>query len=656
VRLDGLPLAIELAAARIRLFPPQALLTRLGQRLPLLVSSVRDVPARQQTLRSTITWSYDLLTADEQRLFRLLSVFVGGCTLAAAESLSAALGDTMPPVLERVASLIDKNLLLQTAQEEEEPRLTMLETIREFGLEALTTSGEREAARQAHAAYYLQLAEEAEPALRGPHQAACYERLERELDNLRASLNGLLERVQARERIEMALRLGASLWYFWEIRNHAHEGATFLQRALERAEGSALPVRAKALLAAGELIGDLGDLEKGEALCQQSLALFRESGDVAGVGFALSYLGLIAMWKTNLAAARSLLEASLAASTEVGDKYSMAWTLQFLSSVDNVQGHYLKGRSQAEAGLLLCRELGDTYGIAHLLQNLAESFLNEGNAAKAHPLLEESLALFRELGNKDFEGVVLGDLGLVAFHQGQMAVAHALLEEGLTHFQEEDRVNILDTKVRTLARLAQVVACEGDDTLARALYEQCLAVARKAPFQRLTPLYLEGLAGVVATQGEFPWAARLWGAAEALRDGMGTPIPPVYRADYERAVATARSQLGEQAFVAAWAEGRSMTLDQVLGPPGRAAVPTPPSVEQSTTTTTKPTPPFPDGLTAREVEVLRCVAKGLTDAQIAEQLVISPRTVNTHLTSIYGKIQVSSRSAATRYAIEHRLV
>jgi predicted ATPase len=568
VRLDGLPLAIELAAARIRLFPPQALLTRLGQRLPLLTSSARDVPARQQTLRSTITWSYDLLTADEQRLFRLLSVFVGGCTLEAAEALSAALGDTVPPVLERVASLIDKNLLLQTAQEEEEPRLTMLETIREFGLETLTTSGEREAARQAHAAYYLQLVEEAEPELLGPHQAAWFERLERELDNLRASLNGLLERGQTRERIEMALRLGASLWYFWENRNHPQEGATFLQRSLERAEGSALPVRAKALLAAGELIGTLGDLEKGEALCQQSLALFRERGDMAGVGNALSNLGAIELWKTNLAAARSLLEASLAASTEVGDTHIMAWTLHYLSRVNYDQGHYLKGHSQAEAGLLLFRERGDKYGLAHLLQNMAESFLDEGDAAKAHPLLEESLALFRELGNKEFKGVVLGDLGLVAFHQGNLALAHALLEEGLTHFQKEDWLNILNTKVKTLAHLAQVVASEGDDTLARALYGQCLAVARKAPFQRLTPLYLEGLAGVVATQREFPWAARLWGAAEALRDAMGMPIPPFYRAEYERSVATARSQLGEQAFAAAWREGRMMTLEQVLAEPG----------------------------------------------------------------------------------------
>jgi predicted ATPase/class 3 adenylate cyclase/DNA-binding CsgD family transcriptional regulator len=649
VRLDGLPLAIELAAARIRLFPPQALLTRLGQRLPLLTSPARDVPTRQQTLRSTIKWSYDLLTAHEQRLFRLLSVFVGGCTLDAAESVSAALGGAPPPVMDRVASLLDKNLLLQRAQEGAEPRLTMLETIREFGLEALVTGGEMEAARQAHAAYYLHLAEEAEPALKGPHQADWLERLERELDNLRAALSWGLSRGQARERSEMALRLGASLKDFWWKRPHAQEGETVLARALERAEGSALSVRAKALMAAGALLGWLGDFERAEALCQQS-------GDVVGVGYALFTLGQIEMWKPNLAAARSRFEASLSLQQEVGDKYGMAWTLHMLSLVDDDQGHYIEGRSHAEAGLLLFREFGDTWSIAHSLLVMAEGFLDEGDAEKAHPLLEESRALLRETGNTYYEGVALGELGLVAFHQGKMAVAHALLEEGLTHFQAKNELDIRDGKARTLAQLAQVIAFEGDHATARALYEQCLATARKQPFQRLTPFYLEGLAGVVAAQGELLWAARLWGAAEALRDSMGTPIPPAYRADYERAVAAARTHLNEQAFAAALAQGRSMTLEQVLATQGQAIITRPTAAAPAAPSPVKPAATYPDGLTAREVDVLRLEAQGLTDAHIAEQLVISPRTVNNHLTSIYSKLQVSSRAAATRYAMEHHLV
>jgi ATP/maltotriose-dependent transcriptional regulator MalT len=237
-----------------------------------------------------------------------------------------------------------------------------------------------------------------------------------------------------------------------------------------------------------------------------------------------------------------------------------------------------------------------------------------------------------------------------------MALAHALLEEGLTHFQAKNELDIRDGRARTLAQLAQAVALEGDHARARALYEQCLDIARKRPFQRLTPFYLEGLAGVVAAQGELRWAARLWGAAEALRDAMGTPIPPASRVDYERSVAAARTQLGEQAFAAALAQGRGMTLDQVLAAQGQAIITTPTAAAPAAPAPVKAAATYPDGLTAREVDVLRLVAQGLTDAHIAEQLVISTLTVNNHLTSIYSKLQVSSRAAATRYAMEHHLV
>jgi predicted ATPase/DNA-binding CsgD family transcriptional regulator len=228
VRLDGLPLAIELAATRIKLLPPQALLTRLGQRLPLLTGHARDVPTRQQTLRNTIQWSYDLLDAQEQMLFCLLSVFVGGCTLEAVEQVSAALGNTTLPVLDGVASLIDKNLLQQTAQEGEEVRLLMLETIREYGWEVLTERQEREAAQTAHAAYYLTLAEEAERALGSLQQQLWLERLGREYDNLRAALHWL--RVQGSrleggdEAAELALRLEAALSWFWTLRGYQNDG------------------------------------------------------------------------------------------------------------------------------------------------------------------------------------------------------------------------------------------------------------------------------------------------------------------------------------------------------------------------------------------------------------------------------------------------
>jgi predicted ATPase len=240
--LDGLPLALELAAARLKLLSPQALLARLEHRLQVLTWGPRDVHTRQQTLRNTLQWSYDLLDAQEQRLFRRLAVFVGGCTLEAVEAVYKALGDEVMHVLDRVSSLFDKSLVQRkSTQRDEEPRLVMLETIREYGLECLTMSGELELTRRAHANYYLALAEEVDPKLEGPQQAVWLERLEREHVNLRAAMRWSLERgkdVQDTEdRRELALRFGAVLWGFWIIHSHWSEGRTFLEQALAASEG-----------------------------------------------------------------------------------------------------------------------------------------------------------------------------------------------------------------------------------------------------------------------------------------------------------------------------------------------------------------------------------------------------------------------------------
>src|SRR6266849_6220910 len=331
VRLDGLPLAIELAAARIKLLPPQALLKRLSHRLEVLTGGARDLPIRQQTLRNTIQWSYDLLSAQEQRLFRRLSVFVGGCTLEALEALCGSPGYEKIDVLDTVASLIDKSLLHQTEREEEEPRLMLLETLREYGLEMLATSREMETTQRSHAAYYLQLAEEAEPAVWGPQQAVWFDRLEREHDNLRATLNWLLARAEARENIEMALRLGGALWWFWSRREHFREGSTFLEHALAQSEAGATLVRAKALRAAGQLAAAHGDTVLGENLCQESLLLLRELGNQVELGRTFFPFGVIAYWRGDLAAAHSRHEEGLAIAREAGDKRGMASLLHGLA-------------------------------------------------------------------------------------------------------------------------------------------------------------------------------------------------------------------------------------------------------------------------------------------------------------------------------------
>ena len=647
VRLDGLPLAIELAAARVPLLSPQALLARLGQRFALLTSGGQDAPARQQTLRNTIAWSYDLLDAKEQQLLRRLSVFVDGCTLEAVDGLYQALGEETTNVFDGLASLLDKNLLQRSEQEDGEPRFGMLETIREFGQDALTARGEAEVTRQAHALYYLRLAETAELALEGPQDAVWLARGEQEHDNLRAAMLWLLEGGET----EQALRLGSALWLFWLMQERLQEGWLLLEQALLRSEEVSVAVQAKGLSAAGRLAGSLGHIERGERLCQEGLALARQSGDMRGMIQATFQLAKVAYYmKGDFVTARRLFEESLALSQEAGDQYFMAWGQGALAAVIHFQGEYDRARQLAEESVRRFRELDLKSGISDALHQLALVMFHQGDLASARAMSEESLALGRELGHERLVTVPL--LGEITLQQGDPTIARLLFEKSLPYFRETGN----ETQAGwILSLLGQVSMVQGDYQTAQASYEASLlrnGEVEKNLVPVDIPQALEGLATVVAAQGQAAWAARLWGAAEALREVLSFPLPPVFRTDYERAVAASRVQLGEQAFAAAWAEGRTMTPDQVLKAKEQVTVP----VKQHTAHPAKSPVPFPDGLTAREVEVLRLVAQGLTDAQVAQQLVISPRTVNTHLKSIYGKIQVSSRSAATRYAMEHQLV
>ena len=649
VRLDGLPLAIELAAARIKLLPPQALLARLGQRFALLTSGAQDAPERQQTLRKTIAWSYNLLDAQERRLFQRLSVFAGGCTLEAIEAVCAAFGDEAGTVLDGVASLIDKSLLQQNEQEGEGPWLVMLETIHEFGREALATSGEAEATQRAHAAYYLALAEEAEPRLTGAGKERWLERLQREHENLRAALAWLVEH---KER-EAALRLGGALWRFWWIRGYLSEGRTELTRALAGSRGVvAMPVRAKALHAAGALASLQQDFEQAEVLCGESLALFRALDDPGGSALSLSMLGYAAFWQRNdFAKARTLLEEAVILYREVNDKYDITLALDLLAFVCVLQGHYDRARTLAEEAAVLDREGGDSLRIASSLWFLGLVISFQGDLTRAHALLEESLALARREGYKEPLVDALFVSGLVALQQGDYATARAQLEEGLALSRElGERQNV----AQYLMGLAQVSFVQGDYAAARALFEESLTLSNAGNTYFIANC-LVGFAALAAAQGAWTWATRLSGAAGALCQAIHGVLPPAVRAMQEFTSAAARAQLGEDVFTAAWAEGCTMTPEQALAAQGPLTMPTIAPAGPSSVPPVPKAPTYPDGLTAREVEVLRLVAQGLTNEQVAEQLVISPRTVNTHLTSIFSKIGVSSRGAATRYAIQHHL-
>lgn len=654
LRLDGLPLAIELAAARIKLLTPKTLLVRLDHRLNVLTGGARDLPERQRTLRNTLAWSYELLTAQEQRLFRLLSIFAGGCTLEAIEAVFTALDDEADNLLEGVASLLDKNLLQHMEQRQEEPRLMMLETLREYGLEALTVNEEIETIRHAHAAYYLGLAEEAEPDWEGPKQVVWSKRLEQEHDNVRAALLWSLERGETGHDWELALRLGGALRRFWQVRGYLSEGRAFLERVLAGSVGIVSAGHVKALIAMGHVAVVQDDYDRVDAVCKESLPLCQKLRDTWNTARTLYLLGWVAWLKGDLASARSLMEQTLALFRQVGDKSFIAWSLMYLGIIAGRQGNYAEGRLLFEESVARQRALGNKRGTAFALCGFAQMLLaSPHDAAMVHHLLEESLALFREIGDKWGIAAASMLLGQVALQRGDVTTARSLAKVSVQLCREVGHRWFLSQALTILAKVAET---QHDPLTARTLYQESLDVAREMGDKVLIALGLEGLAGVVVTQGEPLWATRLWGAASALRDTIGAPMPPIERAGYEAATAAVRMHLDEQIFATAWTEGCAMTPEQAIAAKEPVTLPQPLLSAPFSTPPVKPAPTYPDGLTAREVEVLRLLAQGLTSAQIAEQLVIGVVTVNFHVRSIYSKLGVSSRSAATRYALEHHLV
>jgi predicted ATPase/DNA-binding CsgD family transcriptional regulator len=676
VRLDGLPLAIELAAARLSILSPQDLLDRLSSRLGLLTRGAWDLPERQQTLRKTLQWSYSLLSAEERQLFRCLSVFVGGCTMKGIEVLWARLhGEDQgrEQVLDGVASLIEKSLLHRTELEGQEPRFRMLETIREYGLETLAACQELEAAQRAHAACYLALVEEAQGRLQGKEHGVWVQRLTQEHDNLRAALRWLLEQGEDREA---ALRMCSGLDVFWVVRGDLLEGWTFLEQALAQSQEAAPAVRTRALLAGVVIAMQAGDLACGEALCQEYLRVCRALGDTLSAGAALCVLGWLAYHRKDFAAARSFLEEGLAIARELGYKPGVLISLLFLAYLAHEQGDDARLRQLCQQCLAFSGERQAAFIWPYLLLRLADlHFLVLADPTTMQRLLSESLAIFQErndtLGTAECSRIA----AQAALLQGDVTTARRLAEKSLKLSSEVGARPVL---ARSLALLGRVLVACGELGEAGTLYTRSLVVAKELEDQwRIAPgleglagvvlaqgeaawaarFGVEGLASIVAAQGEFVWAARLWGLASTLPSAMPmrVSIPAVEPAAHERAVAAARARLGEQAFAEAMAEGRTMSLSQVLAWQETATLAEPlPSVNPAPPAVT-PAPTSPHDLTEREVQVLRLLAQGLTNAQIAERLVVSPHTVRSHVKAIYSKLGVTSRSAATRFALEHHL-
>jgi predicted ATPase len=441
IRLDGLPLAIELAAARLKLLSPHALLARLDQRLAVLSGGARDAPARQQTLRDTIAWSYQLLDAQEQRLFRRLSIFVGGCTLEGAESVSAALGDAIPSVLDGVASLIDKSLLQRIEQESQEPRLLMLETIREYGLEALEASGEAEAMLRQHATFFLQLAEKAFTKSHSTEQATWFKRLEADHDNLRAALRWTLEQ----KAPQSGLQLAGALTSFWVSRNHEVEGRSWLEQVLAQPGAEARTrARAQVLRGLGILLIAQGDYSDAQRRLEESVSISREIGP-AGT-------------------------------------FDLAAALTQLAYVTLLQGNPGDTLELAGESLRLFQELGVTWGIALALLRLGKSTLELGDPGAARPLLEESAKLLREAGDRHLLASPIDALGLLALRQGDDAGARTYFEEALALavVQETgDKVFAADA----LAHLGAVTLRQGEYHESATLYQQSLVLNREEGYK-----------------------------------------------------------------------------------------------------------------------------------------------------------------------------
>jgi predicted ATPase/DNA-binding XRE family transcriptional regulator len=417
--LDGLPLAIELAAARMGLFAPQELLARPDHRLSLLTEGAVDMPTRQQTLRRAIAWSYDLLDAPEQALFRRLGVFVGGCTLEAAERVANAVGDLGIEVLDGVTALMDNSLLQREQGTDGRSRFTMLETIREYALERLEESGEYEAVRRHHAVYYRALAEAAEQAWDQPHEVEWLQRLVAVRHNLRAALQWALDIGEA----EFVWRLNGALFSFWIYCSSLRESDDWLERALarqgEQHTPAATAAKAKLLTTAGYPAVLQGDYARAQARFEHGLALYAQLGDQRGIAWSLRGCGFVAMLRGDLAQAETYDEQSLALCRETQDMWGVAWSLYGLAYLILAQGDMARAHGLLEEALARFREQGIMFGVFRALLALGFIILNQGQIARAAELYREGLMLGRQLRFQQFIPDALEGLAGVAVTHGQ---------------------------------------------------------------------------------------------------------------------------------------------------------------------------------------------------------------------------------------------
>jgi predicted ATPase/DNA-binding XRE family transcriptional regulator len=528
--LEGLPLAIELAAPRLLLLSPKALAARLERRLPLLGDGASDRPLRQQTMHGAIAWSYDLLAADEQRLFRQLGVLRGGGTLEAAKAVSGEHSDGRS-ILFQLAPLFEKNMLWLAEDEATEPRVSMLEMLREFAHERLIESGELATAQQRHAEYILQFIAGAERALTSPEQARRLARLDRDHANLHAAL----EWAAANGQVDIGFRFLSELWRFWWLHGYLNDGLGWFRRffALRKTTQSIVPdgLYGKVLRGHVVLLSALGSYDEALVSCNEAIALQRRLRDDSGLGASLTSLGVICQFR----------------------------------------GEYDRAEEAHGESLAIRRRSGDDAGVATSLSNLSSVAYSRNDLARAAELGRESIAIYRRLGHESGLAHALTKLGLVASSEREYDRAEEFFNESL---RVQRAIGNTGSVMYSLVNLGSVAHKRGDDILARERYREALELLDSVQNKSALANTFEDIAATIAALGDPARAARLFGAADALRTTLRSPLFPAERAEYEAELARVRVMLGDDAFDVQWRIGASNTLERALEEARETLVPT----------------------------------------------------------------------------------
>jgi predicted ATPase/class 3 adenylate cyclase/DNA-binding CsgD family transcriptional regulator len=687
-RLDGIPLALELAAAWVHVLSPTQLATRLSDCLRLLAPSRRTGPSRQQTLSATIQWSYDLLSLLERRLLARLSVFAGRFSLEAVEGVCSGDGISVSEVFRLLNRLVDQSLVVAEPAQGDSVRHRLLETIRQYARERLNDECDGRAIFVRHAGFYLAFAEQADAELRGPHQRDWLERIDSEHDNMRAALRWF----GSTEQSENRLRLAIALTRFWRTRGYLTEGRGWLSAALSRCRNAAPDKRAHALNCLGNLATEQADWDTAESYRSESLRLFRELDDKVGIATVLNGLafitrhrgdriraklmyeemlsiarqldstGLIAQGLTNMAQvdielgeisrASKESEESIALHRQLGSREGLAYSLQRLARIAWHQGDYVALRARSEEALNIFRELGHKMGVAWILMYLGAGACETCDFPQARALLDESLALARELEADQRIAQTLEWLGAISFAEGDSSAAHNHLESGLAYARH---IGGPPQIVHLTGRLAQVALAQRDARRACALLDESFRLLAEVTDRTCFPRPLERAAEVIAALGQPLRAARLFGAADSLRQSLSAPLAPVDKKHYSHAVATARAAAGRAAFEREWSAGALMTIDQAVAH-GRETLE---GLESQSTHILKKPPierDHPDvlaPLTTREREVAELLVHGSTNREIATSLCIAPSTVQRHVANILTKLGIRSRTEVAVWAIQH---